>query len=180
MCYSALQHIEVCCIVLQSVADITGASFTAIHVFLSHQCVACYCIVLQSAVVHIAVCCSVLQCVAACCSVLQRDAVCCSVFQCVADITGASFTAIHVFFIHQCVAGCYRVLQYVAVCGSVLQCVAVCCRVLQCVAVCCSVLHCIADITGASFTVIHILLIIKIRVFWWIVPVLLIQMCVAV
>jgi len=57
---TALQHVVVCCSVVQCIA-------------------ACrlYCSLLQC----VAVCCSVLQCIAVYCSVLQCVAVCCSVLQ---------------------------------------------------------------------------------------------------
>jgi len=73
--------------------------------------------------IHRAVCCSVLQCVAVCCSVLQM---CCSVLQSVALIHRA---LLHV---------CYAVVQCVAACCSVLQRVAACCSMLQFVTGCCA------------------------------------------
>ena len=67
-------------------------------------------------ILHVAVCCSVLQCVAVCCRTIALP--------------------FEIFISHvQRVAVCCSVLQRVAVCCSALQCVAVCCRVLQSVAV---------------------------------------------
>jgi len=126
-----LQHVAVCCNVLQCVATHCGTFWGGCP---GHRLirVAVCCSVLQ----YVAVCCSmlqsvwcsVLQCAVARCCVLQCAAECCSVLQCVAAPLGE--------FRPMCVAMCCSMLQ--SVCCSVLQCGVACCNLLQCVAMCCS------------------------------------------
>jgi len=120
--------------VLQSVANIFGASSYSRRSML--QCVAVF-----------TVCCSVLQCVAVCCSVLQClqcVAACCSVLQCLQCVEAwPTFSApLRTLNVVCCALYCSvlpcSVLQCVAVCCSVLQCVAVCCSVSQCFTMCCN------------------------------------------
>jgi len=91
-------------------------------------------------VLHCAVFCSFLQCVAACfvcCSVLQCVAVCCSVLQC--EEAPCQIGANRTYYDYPFNSGlCCSVF---VMCCSVLQCVALC-IVLQCVAACFRVLQC--------------------------------------
>ena len=121
-----LQHVALCCSLLQCVA--------VKYSFSRKRCTSCWLdkgLFLGSVLQCVAVCCSALQCVAVR-SVPSRK----KNPSCRRDERSS------------CVATCYNVLwcvcsmlQYVAVCCSVLKCFAVRHSVLQCVAVCCSVLQ---------------------------------------
>ena len=78
-----LQHVAVCCSVLQRVTYVHTTKIIAGVGLSAIQCVAACCSLLQC-VAACAVRYSVLPCVAACCSMLQHVAACCSVLQCVA------------------------------------------------------------------------------------------------
>jgi len=125
---------QVCCRVLQSVAECCSA-LQYIAVCCTGMRLCCSVSFYYSWFICVAVHCSVLQCIAVCCSVLYCVAVCC---------TGMRTMLLCELPLVMCQV-CYSVLKCVAVCCSVLQCVAVvCCSVLQCVVVYCCVLQGVA------------------------------------
>ena len=168
--HSVLQHVVVCCSVLQFY--LRNESFRVTEGLLLYrllQCVAVRCSMLQC----VAVCrntqdinhskwqkgfcyvlgCSLLQCVALCCSVSQCVAVRCNALQCVAIPKTSAILCGRRASALSYIAACCSLLQYAVRC-SALQCVAISktsiipsdrrASALSYVAACCSVLHYVA------------------------------------
>ena len=143
--YSVLQHIVVCCSVLQFY--LRNESFRVTEGLLLYrllQCVAVRCSMLQcvavfaipktsiipsdrraSALSYLAACCSVLHYVAVCRSALQCAAERCSALQSVAIPKTSTIPCGRRASALSYIAACCSVLQYQAVSGSALQCAAI-------------------------------------------------------